>query len=95
MPSIDLSMFEGASVVSVLMLVAYMVITEKLVWHTRLSRAEARADRWETVALEALSAGAQAGVRAAEVAVDVVQALPDPQGVRERAQGSEAVSEVN
>lgn len=57
---------------------AVLVITDKLVWHTRLKKADARADRWEKVALEALTAGAQAGVRAAEVAVDVVSALPDP-----------------
>lgn len=65
-------------VVTVLVLVAVAVITDKLVWHTRLKNAEKRADRWETVALEALSAGAQAGVKAAEVAVGVVSALPDP-----------------
>lgn len=61
-----------------LLVVALAIITDKLVWHTRLKAAEARADRWERVALDALTAGAQAGVRAAEVAVDVVSALPDP-----------------
>lgn len=62
----------------ILAAVALSVITDKLVWHTRLKAAEARADRWEAVALNALTAGAQAGVKAAETAVDVVSALPDP-----------------
>lgn len=64
------------------MIIAVLVITNKLVWHTRLKAAENRADRWETIALEALTAGAQAGVKAAEVTVDVVSAMPDP--VRDR-----------
>lgn len=66
------------SAVAVIVIVAWLVITDKLVWHTRLENAEKRADRWETVALEALTAGAQAGVKAAEVAVGVVSSLPDP-----------------
>ena len=64
----------------ILSVIALAVITDKLVWHTRLKKAEARADRWEATALEALTLGAAAGVRAAEVAVDVVSALPDPRG---------------
>lgn len=67
---------------AVLTLVALAIITDKLVWHTRLKAAEKRADRWERIALDALTAGAQAGVRAAEVAVDVVSALPDPNRAR-------------
>lgn len=66
------------SAVAVLVLIAVAVITDKLVWHTRLKSAQDRADRWEAIALEALFAGARAGVKAAEVAVDVVSALPDP-----------------
>lgn len=69
--------------VVILTAVAISVITDKLVWHTRLRRAEDRAARWEKVAIEALTAGAQAGVRAAEVTVDVVSAMPDP--TRDRA----------
>lgn len=64
--------------VVVILLVAYGVITEKLVWHTRFKRETERADRWERVALDALKLGAQAGVKAAEVTADVVAALPDP-----------------
>ena len=76
---------DKVSAVAVIIIVAWLVITDKLVWHTRLKNAEKRADRWETVALEALTAGAQAGVKAAEVAVGVVSALPDPQrGISDR-----------
>lgn len=74
--------------VTVLILVALAIITDKLVWHTRYKRAQERADRWERIALEALASGAVAGVSAAEVAAAVISALPDP--VRERQkQGAE------
>jgi hypothetical protein len=69
--------------VVILAAMAVLVITDKLVWHTRLRSANARADRWEAIALKALTAGAAAGIQAAEVAVDVVASLPDPQGERE------------
>lgn len=64
--------------VTVVVFIAFAVIMDKLVWHTRLTNAEARADRWEQIALEALTLGARAGVKAAEVTVDVVSAMPDP-----------------
>lgn len=70
--------------VGTLALIAILVITDKLVWHTRFRKETERADRWERIALDALSAGAQAGVKAAEVAVGVVSSLPDPQGERDR-----------
>jgi len=69
--------------VTVLVVIALLVLTDKLVWHTRLKAAEARAQRWEDIALNALNAGAEAGVKAAEVAVDVVAAIPDPAGRKE------------
>ncbi len=72
-----------------LIIMAILVITDKFVWHTRLKAAETRADRWEAIAIDALTAGAQAGVQAAEVAVGVVSALPDPQGRRNQARGEE------
>lgn len=78
MEFLTLANVDKVSSLAVLAIVAILVITDKLVWHTRLKRAEERADRWETVALEALSAGAQAGIKAAEVAVGVVSAIPDP-----------------
>lgn len=64
--------------VGVLATIAVLVITDKLIWHTRLKKAEDRAERWEKVAIEALALGTQAGVKAAEVTADVVSALPDP-----------------
>lgn len=63
---------------TILSLVALSVITDKLVWHTRLRKAEDRADRWEAVALTAMRAGAEAGIKAAEVTAEVVSAIPDP-----------------
>lgn len=56
---------------------AMLVITDRLVWHTRLTRAEAQRDRWEEIALDALTTGAQAGVRAAEISNEVLSRLPD------------------
>ena len=74
----DINVLDRLTAVVVLMALALAVITDKLVWHTRLKKAEDRAERWERVALEALQAGAQAGVKAAEVTVDLVSAMPDP-----------------
>lgn len=74
----SLAALDRAGLVGVLIIVALGVITEKLVWHTRLKSAEERADRWERIALDALTVGAKAGVKAAEVTADVVSALPDP-----------------
>lgn len=68
--------------IPILAAVALAVITDKLVYYRRLERETARADRWEKVALDALKAGAEAGVKAAEVTVDVVSALPDPENRR-------------
>jgi len=73
LPSLD-----RLGAVSIPILIALSVITDKLVWHTRLKKAEADRDKWQTIAIEALTGPAQAGVRAAEVAVGVVSALPDP-----------------
>lgn len=65
-------------VVTVLILIALATITDKLVWHTRLKAANQRADRWEKVAIDALTGAAQASVKAAETTLTVVSALPDP-----------------
>lgn len=56
---------------------AMLVITDRLVWHTRLKKAEERAAFWENKAWEAIGVGAAAGVRAAEVTAKVVSSLPD------------------
>lgn len=74
----DLTVLNRLLAVPILAGFALLVITDKLIWHTRLARETARADRWERIALDALRAGAEAGVKAAEVTADVVSALPDP-----------------
>lgn len=82
MDFINFEVLDRLTAVAVTVAFALAVITDKLVWHTRLKRAEARADKWENIALEALSLGAQAGVKAAELTVDVVSAMPDPARAR-------------
>ncbi len=72
----SLEFFDRAGAVAALLLIAAAVITDKLVWHTRLKKAEERADRWEKIALGALSTGAQAGVKAAETTAELVSTLP-------------------
>lgn len=74
----NLQVLDRIGAVTTVVLIALAVITEKLVWHSRLKAAEERAARWERIALEALQSGARAGVKAAEVTVGVVSALPDP-----------------
>ena len=71
------------SAVGLLVAGALAIITDKLVWHTRLKKAEARAEKWENIALRAMSAGARAGIEAAETAVEVVQSIPDPAKAKE------------
>lgn len=63
--------------VATIVIVAWLVITDKLVWHTRLRRAEERGDRWEAATLRAMGS-AQASVLAAEVTADILAAMPDP-----------------
>lgn len=86
MDFVTADMFDRLGAVVTVIAFALAIITDKLVWHTRLKKEVARADRWEKVALEALSAGALAGIRAAEVAADVVGAIPDPELQRRRSQ---------
>lgn len=80
-----LDFLDKIGTLAVLGLVALAIITDKLIWHKRYQAALARAERWEQVAIDALKTGAAAGVAAAEVAVDVVSSIPDPQGERDRA----------
>ena len=67
---------------AVVVLIALLVITDKLVWHTRLDKAEKRAERWESIALRGLGVAEQLTVHA-EVTNEVLANLPDPQGQRE------------
>lgn len=76
LPTIEV--FDRLSGVGVIVAFALLIITDKFVWHTRYKAAEERAARWESIALRAMSAGARAGIEAAETAVEVVQSIPDP-----------------
>lgn len=58
-----------------LVLVALLVLTDKLVWHTRLEKSDARCDRWETIALTALGVADKMTVTG-EIAKDVLEVLP-------------------
>lgn len=63
-----------------LVLVALLVITDKLVWHTRLAKCERERERWERVALEALGVAGKL-TTTAEVTNEVLTAaLPPPPG---------------
>ncbi len=46
--------FENLTGYGAIIVIAVLVITRKLVWHTDLTKAEERADRWEEIALKAL-----------------------------------------
>ena len=74
----------GAGVVGVIVIIGVLVITDKLVWHKRLKAAEARADRWEQIALQLLGVTEKLTVQA-EVTNEVLTRLPDPAKERDRA----------
>lgn len=61
----------------VLVVIALLVITDKLVWHSRLEKAEKRVERLEGMLDRALGVS-ERSVVGAEVAADVVSKLPDP-----------------
>lgn len=74
----NINVLDKITSVSILILIAVAVITDKLVWHTRLKKAEDRAERWERIAMETMASGAAAGLKAAEVTADVIASIPDP-----------------
>jgi hypothetical protein len=67
--------------VAMLILFAWLIFSERLISRKRFDKMQADRDRWQMIAVEALTGPAQAGVRAAEVAATVVSSLPDPQAV--------------
>lgn len=75
-PSIET--IDRISGVGIIVGFAVLVIMDKFVWHTRYKAAEARADRWERIALQAMTSGARAGVQVAETALEVVSKIPEP-----------------
>jgi hypothetical protein len=60
-----------------LALVFLLVITDKLIWHKRLRRAEDERDRWQQTALRALGVADKLTVQG-EVTTALVASLPDP-----------------
>lgn len=60
-----------------LSLVAVLVITRRLVWHTDLKKEVARGDKWEGIALRALGVAEKMTVHA-EVTNEVLAAIPVP-----------------
>lgn len=62
---------------AVLCAVAGLVITDKLIWHTRLRHCEEQRDKWERIALTALGTAEKLTVQA-EVTNEVLTRLPDP-----------------
>lgn len=62
-----------------IVLVALLVITDKLVWHKRLEKETARGDRWESIALQSLGVAEKLTVQA-EVTNDVLAAFPTGKG---------------
>lgn len=80
-----LPMLDRVGAVTTVMFVAFLIITERLIWHKRFDKLQADRDKWQKIALDALMGPAQAGVRAAEVAVGVVSRIPDPEAERESA----------
>lgn len=60
-----------------LVLVFLAVLTDRLVWHTRLRAVERERDEWKAHALNALGVADKLTVQG-EVTTALVQALPDP-----------------
>lgn len=81
---------DNIGAVGIIVTMAVLVITGRLVWHTQLTEAKADAKRWEKIALDLLIS-AKAGVVAAEVTAAVVSNLPDPEGDRIRSEQETAL----
>ena len=58
-------------------LIVVLLLSDRLVWHTRLKKIEKERDRWEGIALTALGVADKLTVQA-EVTNEVLTRLPDP-----------------
>lgn len=67
--------------VAMIMLFAWLVFSERLISRKRFDKMQEDRDKWQSIAIKALTGPAQAGVLAAEVAATVVSNLPDPQAL--------------
>lgn len=75
-------MIDGLPIIDVgatglLVLVFLSVLTDRLIWHTRLSKVEQDRDRWQQVALDALGVADKMTAQG-EVTTAIVANLPDP-----------------
>lgn len=64
-----------------LVIVFLSVLTDRLIWHTRLAKVEKERDEWKAHALRALGVADKLTVQG-EVTTAIVASLPDP-GARE------------
>lgn len=79
-------LFEGIPVGTItgpaaLVMIALMVITDKLIWHTRLEKCERDRQRWEDMALGMLGVAEKLTVQA-EVTNEVLSVIPVPEPQR-------------
>lgn len=68
---------QGWGATGLLALVVLLILTDRLIWHTRLAKAEADRDRWQETALRALGVADKLTVQG-EVTTALVASLPDP-----------------
>lgn len=73
---------DQASGVTVLLIISILVITDRLVWHTRLKKAEARADKLERMLFELMGIVKPTKV-ALETTTEALTKLPIPRGSEE------------
>lgn len=66
--------FDAPAILSV---IAVLVITDKIVWHKRLEKAERDRDRWEGIALRGLGVAENVTVQT-ELTNELLSNLPDP-----------------
>lgn len=73
---------QGWGATGLLGLAVLLVLTDRLVWHTRLTKLEAERDRWQDTALRALGVADKLTVQG-EVTTALVASLPDPAARKE------------
>jgi len=73
---IPLDLLDKFGALAIIVIGAVMVITEKLVWHKRLEKAEARVERLEQMLWDSILVSSKT-VGTAEVTTDLVQSLPN------------------
>jgi hypothetical protein len=74
---IPVEFLSGGGVVALWSMIGYLMLTDRLVWHTRLKAERTDRERWEGIALRALGVAEKMTVHA-EVANEVITAIPIP-----------------